>query len=346
MTDVLIIGQGIAGSVLARHLEKKGFCFHIVEGKVHPSASRVAAGVWNPIAVKRFSKTWLADETIPKAKAFFKEEAEDFGQSFFFQKPLLKVLSNEKERNQMLQAWEGMQPFVQEDSREEVAPGVPTPFGILKVHEAGFSDVPGYLDACKRHWEKNGQYREETFQHDALHFEDGYWNWKGEQYKQVVFCEGISGKNNPWMKDLPLGSTKGQVLELEIENLPLDGILNKQIFVLPQADGRFRVGSTYEWNAEDLNPTEAGRQELMQKLKSLLPEKKMEVTRQEAGARPTTKDRRPLIGSLSEPGLYVFNGLGSRGVLLVPYLAECMCRYLEGEDAALPSEARLERLRK
>lgn len=343
--DCLIIGQGIAGSILARYLERSGKSFHIVQSQQLPGASRVAAGVWNPIVVKRFTKTWLADETIPEAKEFFNREEQAFGAPFLFETRLRKILSNEEEMAQMEKRWTEMQPFVSDWDGSPIAEGLDSPHGYLEVKNAGYANVPGYLDACKAHWNSSASYIETDFKHaDLVKGEEG-WSWNNTSYAQVIFCEGISGRNNPWLKHLPLTNTKGQVLEVKIDELRTSTILNKQLFILPQQDGNFRVGSTYEWNTEDLSPDEEGKNYLLEKLGKIIPGKKVEILRQEAGGRPTTKDRRPLMGELNEQGLFVFNGLGSRGVLLAPFLAACMVACLNGDPEAIPEEARLQRIK-
>ncbi len=346
MRDYLIVGQGIAGTVLGRQLEAQQASFHIIDGTTTPSASRIAAGVWNPIAVKRFLKAWLAEETVEAAKTFFNHEEAVFGKQFFFQTELLKLMSNAEERQQMEARFESLKPFVIENNTLEPAVGVDAPNGVLHIKVAGYVEVNAYLDACAAHWQHSGNLIRTHFEHKSLQQVDGAWLWMENRYKQVVFCEGISGMDNPWMSHLPLTNTKGQVLRLKIPDLETEKILNKQLFILPQANQEFRIGSTYEWSFEDLKPTEAGRQQLLEMLDKVLPKKSYEILRQDAGGRPTTRDRRPLIGALNESGLYVFNGLGSRGVLLVPYLAECMLRFLKGDEEAIPIEARLQRFKK
>jgi len=346
MRDYLIVGQGIAGTVLGRQLEAAKHSFHIIDGPSTPSASRVAAGVWNPIAVKRFLKAWLAEETVDAAKSFFKVEEGFFAKTFFYQTELLKLMSNADERKQMETRFESLKPFVVEDDTREPAPGVHAPEGILRIKVAGYVDVTAYLDACAAHWDEGGQLIRTHFVHDDLKQEEGNWLWNNESYKQVIFCEGVSGLNNPWMQHLPLTNTKGQVLRLSIPDLETKHILNKQVFLLPQANHEFRMGSTYEWAFDDLAPTEEGKAKLLEILDKVLPEKNYEVISQDAGGRPTTRDRRPLMGALNELGLFVFNGMGSRGVILVPYLAECMIRCLQGDQEAIPFEARLQRFKK
>ncbi|MBP6403894.1 MAG: FAD-binding oxidoreductase, partial [Bacteroidia bacterium] len=56
------------------------------------------------------------------------------------------------------------------------------------------------------------------------------------------------------------------------------------------------------------------------------------VISQKAGVRPTVKDRRPLLGLHPQhPGVYVFNGLGTKGVSLGPFFASHFVNYLEDE---------------
>ena len=49
-----------------------------------------------------------------------------------------------------------------------------------------------------------------------------------------------------------------------------------------------------------------------------------------AGVRPTTKDRRPIVGQHhTYKKLYVLNGLGSRGVMIGPYVAQQLFNFIE-----------------
>jgi glycine/D-amino acid oxidase-like deaminating enzyme len=52
-----------------------------------------------------------------------------------------------------------------------------------------------------------------------------------------------------------------------------------------------------------------------------------------AGVRPSSIDRRPIIGAHPEyKNLFVFNGLGTKGVMLAPYFSENFVNfYLKNE---------------
>ena len=91
----------------------------------------------------------------------------------------------------------------------------------------------------------------------------------------------------------------------------------------------YKVGATYDWKDKTNTPTEEGKQELIEKLSELI-SCDFEVVKHFAGVRPTVKDRRPLVGTHPEYShLHVLNGLGTRGVMLGPYLANELFQHIE-----------------
>jgi glycine/D-amino acid oxidase-like deaminating enzyme len=83
----------------------------------------------------------------------------------------------------------------------------------------------------------------------------------------------------------------------------------------------YKVGATYHWFNLNEETTEEARKELTEKLEKLtrLPYK---ITKQVAGIRPATMDRKPFIGQHPKhENMYIFNGFGAKGVSLVPYFA-------------------------
>ena len=62
-----------------------------------------------------------------------------------------------------------------------------------------------------------------------------------------------------------------------------------------------------------------------------------------AGIRPTVKDRRPLVGRHSaHKNVYILNGLGTRGVMIAPYVASELFQFIEN-NKALDSEIDIKR---
>ena len=91
----------------------------------------------------------------------------------------------------------------------------------------------------------------------------------------------------------------------------------------------FKVGATYNWKDKTDLPTEEGKQELIDRIKEII-NCDFEIVEHFAGVRPTVKDRRPLIGTHPEyKSLHILNGLGTRGVMLVPHMAKALFEYIE-----------------
>ena len=90
----------------------------------------------------------------------------------------------------------------------------------------------------------------------------------------------------------------------------------------------YLVGATY--NRIDFTDalTEQGQAFLKIKINEVL-NVDYEIVSSVAGVRPTTKDRRPLLGlHPKNPSIAVFNGLGTRGVLQGPSLSNELCDFL------------------
>jgi glycine/D-amino acid oxidase-like deaminating enzyme len=127
------------------------------------------------------------------------------------------------------------------------------------------------------------------------------------------------------------------VLDLKIENLELDAIVNFGQFLLPFGNKKFRLGATYNWNEVPDEPTEDAKELLISELKLRL-DKNVIIESHKTGFRPTTRDRRPIVGfSKDSEWLGVFGGLGSKGVLLAPYFAKLFAAVLT-EGAIIPKE--------
>lgn len=160
--------------------------------------------------------------------------------------------------------------------------------------------------------------------------------YKGEEAKHLVFCEGFQVVNNPYFRWLPIQPTKGEVLEVQTENFTPECIYNKAVYVVPVGGGRFKIGATYNWRQPDEEPSPAGQEELSERF-SQITSQPFHVIHHWAGIRPAVRDRRPLAGTHPQyPQLSVFNGMGSKGVLMAPYLARQFAAALVGEGEVMP----------
>ncbi|MDO9615683.1 MAG: FAD-dependent oxidoreductase, partial [Bacteroidota bacterium] len=161
--------------------------------------------------------------------------------------------------------------------------------------------------------------------------------------EKIVFCEGPAASQNPYFKNLKFKHSKGEILELKISELQLNEIVNAEVFVMPMGDDCYKVGATYSWDDLNRETTDSARDELLVKLKNCI-SAPFEIIEQKAGIRPTMHDRKPVIGFLPDyPPIGIFNGLGSKGVVLGPYFARQLSEYLVGTSNYLHPDADIKR---
>ncbi|MCK5190677.1 MAG: FAD-binding oxidoreductase, partial [Methylococcales bacterium] len=94
--DYLIIGQGLAGSLLAWELLQRNKKVIIVDNSKE-NASLVAAGLINPVTGMRFVKSTNVDQLLPAAISYYHQLSQHFQQTFYVEKTLLRILRNDKE---------------------------------------------------------------------------------------------------------------------------------------------------------------------------------------------------------------------------------------------------------
>jgi glycine/D-amino acid oxidase-like deaminating enzyme len=170
---------------------------------------------------------------------------------------------------------------------------------------------------------------------EDLKLEKDFVRWNNLESKKIIFCEGFSMTENTFFNWIPFSPVKGETITVSIPGFPETHIVNKDVFILPLGENLFKVGATFDY---DLKPgvTNKGRNELVEKLQKLI-QVPFQVVDQQAGIRPASKDRRPLIGlhpNLKMIGL--FNGLGTKGVSLAPYFADQFADFLDGKEELDP----------
>jgi glycine/D-amino acid oxidase-like deaminating enzyme len=339
--DVVIVGGGLAGLSLAYHLLKYTKNILLIDKGVNYS-SRVAAGMINPLVFRRMTKSWRVDEFIPYLTQFYAEVESLSGASFHHPIEMRRLFSSEQERNFWLEKQEAfsnyMWPINEADTNYT---SVKNQFGSGRVKAASHINTAVFLNALSTYLKTQITVLESEFDYQLLK-EKSYDNYS---FEHLVFCEGYLGADNPYFSNLHLQQTKGETLLLKSNSIPETESLNRKCFVLPLGNKHFKIGSTYVWNSTDLNTTEEGRTTLLHNL-SYLTDESVEIVEQEAGIRPTTEDRRPLMGTHPEiKHLHIFNGLGTKGYMSSPLLAKELAAYLINGEEIHP-EARITRFQK
>ena len=294
-------------------------------------SSHVAAGLWNPIVLKRMKKVWLADEMIAELEYVYPDMQNWTGEQFYHPLPLRHLFASNGERNQWeeLVAHPGFSTYLQPASS-----AVPTPilgsFGSGLTARTGRVNVSRMINSVKAQLANKRAYREEQFQWQLLQqTPEGVVYARDLHAHRVISCEGIQSALSK--HSLPLqgfSPAKGEILKLQLPQSLNGECVHSKHFILDEGNQTATVGATYAWDGFELGPTAAKRRELEQHVERTL-SCPFEVVEQFEGVRPATQDRRPMVGP--HPNLehtYVFNGMGSRAVLMAPYLARQLSEHL------------------
>lgn len=333
MVSYLVVGLGISGWSFVRLLREKGESFIVVDdGK--PGASHVSGGFYNPVILKRFTPAWKAHEFLAYALEQYKKAEKDYGRRLVYPLKIYRKLASVEEQNQWAVA--SQRPVLSHYMHNVVfdsIEGIEAPFGFGVLENTGMVDLQSLLQEERNRLKKEKRLIEENFEYSTLIIKDKEVEYKGIQAKHVVFAEGYGVKRNPFFNYLPLTGTKGELLEVELAR-SLDKIIKSGIFLAPIPwKNTSLAGATYEWKDKTNIPTAQAKEHLTKKLKKLykLP---FRFVQQYAGIRPTVIDRRPLIGSHPhEKTLFVLNGMGTRGVIYAPKIAEYLWRFIAHNDS-------------
>jgi len=337
--DYLLVGHGLAGSILAHTLAAAGHKILVLDQPQANAASRVAAGLMNPLAGKRLAKSWLADTLVPFATHFYQELEQITGQTFFHSQPILKLFSSVEEQNNWMGKSAGNQygEFVKEVLTTLPASAeIKQEQGGIIIDKGGYVDVNLLLTCLEKIRREKDEIRTETFRFSDLQIQDSGIQYQNMAAKEIIFCEGYQGATNPFFGWLPFSLNKGEILDIETDIVANEYIYNKAVYVLSIGEKQWRIGATYNWRQVDDFISSEGRQELEIKLKNLL-KLPFTVINQKAGIRPAVRDRRPLIGTHPKhPNVHLFNGMGSKGVMMAPYLAHHFEQVLSRKEELNP----------
>ena len=329
--DYIIVGQGIAGTLIAYFLLKENQKVLVVDKFDPLSSSNVAAGIINPVTGRKITKTWRAEEIIPFAKEVYNDLEQELNQKFFYKKKIVKLFSSKKEEEEWLAYLEknGEDKYVKPfRKKKKYQPFINIGAGGVELRKGGYVDIRGLIFSFRKMLRDAGLLLEEKFEFDALEIKKKKIVYKDLEAAKVIFCEGYKGRENPYFQWLPFSVTKGELIEIRSEDLPQEKIFNKHYWILPTGDSKFKVGATYNWDEIDCVPSVEARELMLDKLHKII-KVPFEVTEHLAGIRPTVKDRRPLLGEHPEfAQLVMFNGLGSKGASLGPFFAHQLVQHL------------------
>lgn len=334
-TKYLIVGGGLAGTLLSRMMEKYGQDFLLVDKPELSNASRIAGGMFNPVVFRRLQKSWMADEIIPFLHEFYPEFEKHLDGQFFYPRKLVKIMGFKEGGFWKSKVEEN--PYISKELQTYFPQeAISHPYGAGEVAYAGNVDIATMIKSWQSYLKEKDLLIPEKIDFESLEIDENSIRWKDVVAEKIIFADGWLVGQNPYFNFIPLKPTKGEVLTIEVPGFSSDYIINKKIWMLPVGKNLFRVGSTYRW--DDLNeiPREQTKAEILTTLENYL-QLPYKIVDHQAGVRPTVGDRRPLLGAHPEyENLLIFNGLGTKGVMLGPWFADHFLQHLVHGNELMP----------
>lgn len=335
---ILIIGQGISGTMLSWHLYKAGIDFILINENIDHTSSKTAAGIINPVTGRRVVTVWMDDILLPFAEKTYNEIGEALHINSisktdiidFFPNPFMKE-SFEKKMNQAASY------ITLIDDNDYLSDFFNYEFGIGKISPAYIVHLQTLLSAWRNFLHQENKLLEVQFNFSELKVKKDHIVYNDIVVDKIIFCDGTCCNVNPFFSLLPFAINKGEALLIEAPGLPHTSIYKKSCTLVPlEKDDLFWVGTNYIWNFDDDKPTKTFRNSMEQNLKSWL-KKPFTIVDHKAAIRPATVERRPFVGF--HPiynNVGILNGMGTKGCSLAPYFAHQLVEHILHGSSILP----------
>lgn len=318
-----IVGQGLAGSLLAIALHRAGADFTVSQAALEGASTPVAPGIVNPLPGKKFKPVAEIRSRLDQTRSIFNWASGFLDSSIplWNECPIVRVLNDasQEEFLQKAKAHPSAQPFIHSLTLDDRP--LHAEFGLFLTKPAGWVNLPEF-QRLTHHWlASTNRLIGEEFSAENVH--------KIPPHTCLIFAEGWRAAQNPLWAHIPFTPAKGEML---IGRLPRDlkpeAIYNRSGWLQPLPDNRWRLGATYSWDPLDGNPSLEASDELRSRLARLSP---LPFTAEDqlAGVRPIVEDIQPVLGPHPElPNVHILNGLGSKGSLLGPAAVQFLSAYL------------------
>lgn len=335
--DYIVVGQGLVGTLVAFSLLQRGKSIKVIDNNHRHAASKVAAGIINPVTGKKYVKSWKIDKLIPEAREIYTALENQLEEVFLTDRNMLRVLPNNKSVNN----WEVRKTdplydnYIARDTSQDPFPDhIRKKHGWGEVTNALHVHLPKLIAKYSTYLKRENLLVEEDFNYEELEASDYGWRYNQTEARQLIFCEGYKAHTlNPYFSYLPFQPAKGEAVFVRLADSSINKMLKDREFLLHIEDNLYWSGGGYDWTELNEIPTKEFYIQWKKHIEELL---KVEFSKEEhiAGVRPSVTDRRPMVGRHpTHKNLIICNGMGTKGTSLAPYCIKNLLGHLEEQDA-------------
>lgn len=327
----LIIGQGIAGTLLSYEFWKQGKSFLLIDEPHSISkASQVAGAVINPVNVNRWTAVRGWESYISTALQTYRSLETDLGIPVIEETSML-VFHDETKQGLFKKAQSSSSEYIHCSTREDIAwigRFFSGKYDVVRVAPVWKIHAEQLLSAWSAFLKSKNLLKEEFFHTDECLIAPGGVAFREIRAEKIIFCEGANAVHNPLFNKLPFIQNRGEALLLSVPDLPRDHIYHYGIRLVPAARDLFWCGSNYRWQFNDLLPDPVWRIKTETILRQWL-KVPLKIVDHVVAQRPTTAGQQFLAGiHPAMPSAAIFNGLGTKGFSCGPALARALSRLL------------------
>ncbi|MCU0423302.1 MAG: FAD-binding oxidoreductase [Bacteroidia bacterium] len=326
--DYIIVGQGLAGSLLAYRLWKAGKSIMVFDPAEEVTSTKIAAGMITPISGKRMTVTPMQAILYEDVFQLYPQIEADINETLLHHLPVQMSFGSIKEQNDFYSQKEKIEEFVQEN--QPLNKGLQAPYGHININKSGWLNTTNLINGIRTLLIENHAYIKHQVNWNEVKFADSYCQYLSYQANAIICCSGYQAQANPLFPKDVLIPNKGDVFIIQSNVITPEHIIKRGAYAVPISPSKqlFKVGSTYKWNTTNATPDELGYNDLKQKTDFFV-NGEYEIKQHLAAIRPTTKNRLPILGRHHQhQNLFFFNGLGTKGVLLAPYYSRLMAELI------------------
>ncbi len=354
---VAILGAGIAGTLLARNLAERGLQVLLIDQAEQPgsgASGNPQGALYVKLGIEYNAQTELAATALSFSQRFY----HPWRHQFWHPTGLLQIAGTEQEADRQRR-------FL---ARNQYPDDLFTPVSSLQASELAGLPVDhsglwfpgsGWLEpakACRAL--ANHPLIEPHFGYRVAQIfrSDGHWQLLNEHSerlqagKLVVAAGHQSASVLPATGELRLKPIRGQISRLPEDafNLPQTVICGTK-YLNPATNGEAVTGATFDLRDDNPDETPQSHRDNLNDLVQLLPSvrKREQLAPEELAGRVafrcTTHDYQPVAGPMQAPSgepaaenLFLLTGLGSKGLVWAPLLAEYLADCLTDQPQTLP----------
>jgi glycine/D-amino acid oxidase-like deaminating enzyme len=342
---IIIIGQGISGTMLSWYLYNASVPFKVVDAFKENTPSKVAAGIINPVTGRRIVKTWMIDQIMPYAVQAYQDFGKQFNINVVAQKSIVDCFATQQMKDAFTERVAENADYLSINNSINVNNQVNCQLGYGNIEPCYIVNLKKMLSTWRNFLQSKKLLIEKTFDQNEVVINGDDLSWKNMEVSKIIFADGANGENNIWFKNLPFAPNKGEALIIEAKNLDKNFIYKKGLTIAPLGNHRFWVGANYIWKYNDELPTTQFYNDTNNWLTSFL-KTDFTVIQHIAAIRPANVERRPFVGLHPlYKNIGILNGMGAKATSLAPFFANELVQHLL-YNTPLHPEANVQRFAK